>query len=150
AADADATKARTLIRGLPGNVPIQRLQEHVTQLQYVEREVEHEPRSLGAEALTAALAERDAELCTPMGVDDLKKAGGPHGCAIATVVDRKLDGSGLALRAPVNVLLHPLLLALGSGDAQVIEAAPDLELVHPARVGGSEVAPQGPQRDLLA
>ena len=31
-----------------------------------------------------------------------------------------------------------------------VEAAPDLELVHPAGVDGGEVPPQRPQRDLLA
>jgi hypothetical protein len=32
----------------------------------------------------------------------------------------------------------------------VVETAPDLELVHPAGIGGGEVPPEGSQRDLLA
>jgi len=32
----------------------------------------------------------------------------------------------------------------------VVEAAPDLELVHPLGVGGGEVPPEGSQRDPLA
>jgi hypothetical protein len=50
----------------------------------------------------------------------------------------------------LDVLLHPLLLALRGGDAQLVEAAPDVELVHPAGIGGGEVSPEGSQRDLLA
>jgi hypothetical protein len=42
----------------------------------MEREVEHQPRGLGAETLTAALADRDPELGPAVGVDDLKQTDG--------------------------------------------------------------------------
>ena len=81
---------------------------------------------------------------------DVEQAGGADRCGVGAVVDRELDRLGLALGAPLEVLLHPLLLALRGGDAHVVEAAPDLELVHPAGVGGGEVRPERSQRDLLA
>jgi hypothetical protein len=81
---------------------------------------------------------------------DLEQAGRTDRCGVAAVVDRELDGFGLALRAPLDVLLHPLLLALRGGDAHAVEAAPHLELVHPAGIGSGEVPPEGSQRNLLA
>jgi hypothetical protein len=61
-----------------------------------------------------------------------------------------LDGLGLAVRALRNVLLHPLLLSLRGGDAHVVKAAPDLELVHPSGVGGGRIRPERSKYDLLA
>ena len=117
AADADAAKARALVRGQPGHVPLQRHEQHIAQLQHMEREVENEPRGLGAEALAATLAERDGEFGSPVGVDDVEQPGGADRRGVGAVLDRELDRLRLALRAALEVVLHPLLLALRSGDA---------------------------------
>jgi hypothetical protein len=45
----------------------------------MEREVEHEPRGLGTQALTAAFADLDAELCAPVGVNDREQTGSTDG-----------------------------------------------------------------------
>jgi hypothetical protein len=45
----------------------------------VEGEVEHEPRGLGAEALAAALTDRDAEFGCPVGMGDLDRPAVPTG-----------------------------------------------------------------------
>jgi hypothetical protein len=150
AAHADAAKARALVGRQPGGVPLQRLEQHVAQLQHVEREVEHEPGGLGAEALAAALAEKDGELGVAVGVEDPEQPRRPDRRGVLAVVDRELDHLGLALRTPLQVLLDPFLLALRRGDAHLVEAAPDLGLVHPARVIGGEVAPERSQGNLLA
>ena len=51
AADADAPEACALVCLLPSDAPVQCLDQHVTQLQDVEREVEHEPGDRGARAM---------------------------------------------------------------------------------------------------
>ena len=79
APDADTAKARALVRRQPRHVPLQRLEQHVAQLQHVEGEVEHEPRGLGAQALAAALADRDAELGGAVGMGDPNRPAVPTG-----------------------------------------------------------------------
>src|SRR4051794_19547898 len=116
----------------------------------MEGEVEHEPRGLGAETLAPALTERDGELGRAVGVGDLQQARGAHRRRVGAVIDGELDGLGLALRALLDALLDPLLLALGGRDAPLVMAAPDLELVHPAGIVGGQVRPERTQRDLLA
>src|SRR4051812_43787396 len=108
----------------------------------MEREVEHEPRGLGTQALTAAFADLDAELGAPVCVHDREQTSRTDGRRVAAVIDRELDRFGLALGASLKVVVHPLLLALRGGDALVVQAAPDLELVPPARIGRGQIAPQ--------
>jgi len=76
AADADAAETCALVCRLASDVPVQCLEQHVTQLQDVEREVEDEPGGRGAKPSAAALADRDAELGTAVGVNDVKQARG--------------------------------------------------------------------------
>lgn len=113
AADSDAAKARALVRRQSPEVPLQRLEQHIAQLQHVEGEVEHEPRGLGAEALAATLTDRDAEFGCAVGMDDLEQAGVADRCGVGAVVARELGRFGLALRALLDVLLHPLLWLCG-------------------------------------
>ena len=57
---------------------------------------------------------------------ELEQTGGAHRRGVGVVVHRELDDFGLALSALLDVLLHPLLLALRGRDAEVIQAAADL------------------------
>src|SRR5215213_9654047 len=116
----------------------------------MEREVEHEAGGLGAEALAAAVAEKDRKLGVPMRVDDPQQPRRPYRRGVLAVVNRELDHLWLALRTPLEVLLDPFLLALRRGDAHLVEAAPDRRLIQPARVIGGEVAPERSQGDLVA
>lgn len=94
---ADAAKVRALVCSQPRVVPLQRLGPHIA-LQHVECGVEHEPRGLGAESLAATLTDRDGELGCAVGIGDLEQAGGADRCGVGAVVDRELDGFGLASR----------------------------------------------------
>ena len=61
-------------------VPRERLEQHIAQLEHMEREVEHESRGLGAQALAAALTDRDAELSGGVGMAMPNRPAVPTGC----------------------------------------------------------------------
>jgi hypothetical protein len=63
----------------------------------VEREVEHEPGGLGAEALAAPLADRDAERGPAVSVRDLEWPRGANRCTVAAVIDGELDALRLVV-----------------------------------------------------
>src|SRR3954454_11513553 len=54
-----------------------------------------ENRGLGAQPVTAAFADPDAEAGASAGVDDVEQAGGADRCGIGAIVARELDGVGL-------------------------------------------------------
>ena len=152
AADADAAKARPLVRRQPRDVPLQRLR--AARCAAAARGIAKSSTSRVASVprpWPRRSPTKMAKFGCSVGVGDVEQPGGADRCGVGAVVDRELDDFGLASARPCSRFSSTHFSWLsGVATAHLVEAAPDLELVHPAGVVGGEVPPEGSQRDLLA